>query len=118
MKLKVIEDSDQTWVSTALATTSTNPQRASSPSPPPPPTTATTPATLSRRTEAESADADKEVEFLYEQDFYKIREDCLKRDALFEDPEFPGVVTNDAFSALMKITTINSGSKNLGFVAF
>jgi len=33
------------------------------------------------------------VEFLYEQDFYKIREDCLKRDALFEDPEFP--VDND-----------------------
>ena len=104
-------------MSTALATTSTNPQRASSPSPSPP-TTATTPATLSRRTEAESADADKEVEFLYEQDFYKIREDCLKRDALFEDPEFPGGVTNDKFSSLMKISTMDSGSKNLGFGAF
>jgi len=34
-------------------------------------------------------DKDKEVEFLYDQDFYRIREECLKNDVLFEDPEFP-----------------------------
>ena len=58
------------------------------------------------------------MEFLYEQDFYKIREDYLKRHALFEDPEFPGLVTNDAFSSLMKISTIDSGSKTLNLELF
>ena len=37
---------------------------------------------------------------MYEQDFYKIREDCLKNDVLFEDPEFP--VDNDLLRARTK----------------
>ena len=41
-----------------------------------------------------------QVEFLYEQDFYALREDCLRRDVLFEDPEFP--VDNDLLRARTK----------------
>jgi hypothetical protein len=36
-----------------------------------------------------AGDSDDEVEFLYEQNFYQIREECLKEKRLFEDPEFP-----------------------------
>ena len=30
-----------------------------------------------------------EVEYLYGQNFYKLRDQCLSEDHLFEDPEFP-----------------------------
>lgn len=32
---------------------------------------------------------EKEVEYLYGQNFYEIRDACLKEEKLFEDPEFP-----------------------------
>ena len=41
---------------------------------------------VSRKTEESD---NKEVEFLYEQDYYQLRDECLKKDVLFEDPEFP-----------------------------
>ena len=43
-----------------------------------------------RKTSLDTSNSDEsEVEFLYEQDFYKLREECLKNNVLFEDPEFP-----------------------------
>ncbi len=30
-----------------------------------------------------------EVEYLYGQNFYQLRDECLKEQVLFEDPEFP-----------------------------
>ena len=29
-----------------------------------------------------------QIETLYEQDFYSLRDECLRNDFLFEDPEF------------------------------
>lgn len=31
----------------------------------------------------------EEIEYLYGQNFYQLRDECLKEDKLFEDPEFP-----------------------------
>ena len=30
-----------------------------------------------------------EIEYLYGQNFYQLRDECLEKDELFEDPEFP-----------------------------
>ena len=32
---------------------------------------------------------EEEIEYLYGQNFYHLRNECLKEDQLFEDPEFP-----------------------------
>ena len=37
----------------------------------------------------DSSDSDDDIEFLYEQNFFEIRDACLKEKRLFEDPEFP-----------------------------
>lgn len=37
----------------------------------------------------DSSDSDDEIEFLYEQNFFALRDECLKSGILFEDPEFP-----------------------------
>ena len=37
----------------------------------------------------DSSDSDDDIEFLYEQNFFEIRDECLKEKRLFEDPEFP-----------------------------
>ena len=37
----------------------------------------------------DSSGDESDIEFLYEQNFYEVREECLKAGRLFEDPEFP-----------------------------
>ncbi len=40
-------------------------------------------------TEGPHGEDDPEVEYLYGQNFYELRDECLKSKKLFEDPEFP-----------------------------
>ena len=45
-----------------------------------------------KRLSATTSDETKkpsEVEYLYGQHFYNLRDECLKKEELFEDPEFP-----------------------------
>ena len=37
----------------------------------------------------EKSSGQGEVEYLYGQNFYQLRDECLKEQKLFEDPEFP-----------------------------
>ena len=37
----------------------------------------------------EAKSNEEEIEYLYGQNFYSLRNECLKEDSLFEDPEFP-----------------------------
>ncbi len=39
--------------------------------------------------ESDSTDVESVTEYLYGQNFYELRDECLKNKKLFEDPEFP-----------------------------
>jgi hypothetical protein len=48
------------------------------------------PLPLQKKLESKPSNSEEpEIEYLYGQNFYQLRDECLEKDELFEDPEFP-----------------------------